>query len=298
VTPPKDRLRSWREEPPKAPDEAATADLLQTLRSEPALSPDALARVERHVREQARARPSRPALLAAFRPAVLAAAGGTLLALFAVVFFAFDRRGSPTRLPSAMQVLPPPSPDNVPSDRSDEHNQQFAEADRGPADSLAAEPAGSRRVAAQPVSRSVNKVANRKAQTSEATAPPASAMAGAPAAAVPMREAASDAQLGATEEPLPSPSRSEGEAGRGVASSSIQVAEELASRGRCLEAIPVFSRIVSASDDSTLIERALFGRARCYIALGRRSDANENLQLYLSRFPAGHFATQARDLLH
>jgi hypothetical protein len=75
VTPP-DPLQPWKKDPPKTPDEAAAADLLQEVRAMPTLSPEALARVERRLLDNVRRREAsrRLPLFAALRPPVLAGA--------------------------------------------------------------------------------------------------------------------------------------------------------------------------------------------------------------------------------
>jgi hypothetical protein len=78
----------------------------------------------------------------------------------------------------------------------------------------------------------------------------------------------------------------------------IERAEQLASNGRCADAIVPFSILADSDEHGPLVERALFGRARCRLTLGQSDDGRQDLQSYLSRFPNGRFATQARSLLH
>jgi hypothetical protein len=77
----------------------------------------------------------------------------------------------------------------------------------------------------------------------------------------------------------------------------LQRAEQLAQAGRCAEALEPFSVVADNAEDSPLVERGLFGRARCHLALGHSAEGREDLETYLARFPSGHFAAQARSLL-
>jgi tetratricopeptide (TPR) repeat protein len=67
---------------------------------------------------------------------------------------------------------------------------------------------------------------------------------------------------------------------------SLLRAEVLSQLGRCNEAIPGFSALLGGALEARLRERALFGRALCYAAGGRASEAREDLARVLEEFPA------------
>lgn len=70
-----------------------------------------------------------------------------------------------------------------------------------------------------------------------------------------------------------------------------------ASAGRCREAIADFGEALSASPRDALDDRALFGRAFCRARGGDRAGGRTELERYLSVFPQGRFAAQARRAL-
>jgi len=78
----------------------------------------------------------------------------------------------------------------------------------------------------------------------------------------------------------------------------VESAEQLAASGRCADAIVPFSIVADTRSDGPLVERALFGRARCRMALHEDESARQDLETYLARFPNGRYARQARMLLH
>jgi hypothetical protein len=68
-----------------------------------------------------------------------------------------------------------------------------------------------------------------------------------------------------------------------------------AEAGRCKEAVRDFDAAAKSGD--ALGERALWGRAACRARLGDREGARADLEGYLSRFPSGKFAAEARRAL-
>ncbi len=301
MRPPEDRPRSWRQEPPKSPQEAATSELLQTLRSEPTLSLEALARVERRVRQDALQHPA--GAPGGFRIAMLATAGGTVLAAFVVAIFAYDHRPTPQRTELARGIAPAADSarqsEAAASDRAEDKRaapEAFAAADVPP-DEPSATPRG----------LAPNARAGAGAGAFPMGAKSSAKKLGAPSAAqtrpagLAMGSGAANISPAAAPAAAPPNALAKAEAADGLVApddrSTVLQAERLAASGRCTEAIPLFTRVFSDSDDSTQVEQALFGRARCYRALGQQSEASDDLQLYLSRYPHGRFAAQAEALL-
>jgi soluble lytic murein transglycosylase len=70
-----------------------------------------------------------------------------------------------------------------------------------------------------------------------------------------------------------------------------------ASAGRCREAIGDFGAALSVTPRDALDDRALFGRAFCRARNGDRAGARAEMQQYLSQFPRGRFAVEARRAL-
>jgi hypothetical protein len=78
----------------------------------------------------------------------------------------------------------------------------------------------------------------------------------------------------------------------------VDNAEQLAGTGRCADAIVPFSIVADSNGRAPLVERALFGRARCRLTLHQDAAARADLETYLALFPNGRYAPQARALLH
>lgn len=76
-------------------------------------------------------------------------------------------------------------------------------------------------------------------------------------------------------------------------------AELSARQGRCSEALAGFEALlqVPGLTGRALAERALYGRASCQQALGRFSESRSDYEEYLSRYPHGPLATEARRAL-
>jgi hypothetical protein len=72
---------------------------------------------------------------------------------------------------------------------------------------------------------------------------------------------------------------------------------ELLAATSCHEALTDFDRVLAEPAPAALAERALHGRAACLAELGDASGAARDLREYLSRFPDGRFAAEARRLL-
>ena len=70
-----------------------------------------------------------------------------------------------------------------------------------------------------------------------------------------------------------------------------------ASAGRCREANGDFGATLSVPPRDALDDRALFGRAFCHARNGDRAGARAEMQQYLSTFPQGRFAVEARRAL-
>ena len=70
-----------------------------------------------------------------------------------------------------------------------------------------------------------------------------------------------------------------------------------ASAGRCREAVGDFGAVLSAIPRDALDDRALFGRAFCRARNGDRVGARAEMLQYLSTFPQGRFAVEARRAL-
>jgi hypothetical protein len=72
-------------------------------------------------------------------------------------------------------------------------------------------------------------------------------------------------------------------------------AELRVEKGRCGAALNDFNLLLSADAPSDLVsERALYGRATCRAQMGDGAGARADLESYLTRFPTGRFANQAR----
>ncbi len=82
---------------------------------------------------------------------------------------------------------------------------------------------------------------------------------------------------------------------------TLMRAELLAQSQRCAEALPTFDRLAgdarSGELDSSLVERALYGRASCLASEGDAAGSRASLQDYLRSFPNGKFAQAARTAL-
>jgi TolA-binding protein len=83
---------------------------------------------------------------------------------------------------------------------------------------------------------------------------------------------------------------------------TLMRAELLAQSRRCAEALPTFDRLAgstpgSSDFDSSLVERALYGRASCLASEGDAAGSRASLHDYLRRFPSGRFAKEARTAL-
>jgi len=75
----------------------------------------------------------------------------------------------------------------------------------------------------------------------------------------------------------------------------LVVRAELRAAGGCREAVADFTRALGdAALEAPLQERALHGRAACYLTTGNRPAANADLDAYLRRFPDGRFAAESR----
>ncbi|HEY2899077.1 MAG TPA: hypothetical protein VGL59_00775 [Polyangia bacterium] len=72
---------------------------------------------------------------------------------------------------------------------------------------------------------------------------------------------------------------------------------ELGSAGSCARAVADFDAVLTQAAPAGLIERALYGRAACRVKQGDGDGATRDLRSYLSRFPNGRFATDARRAL-
>ncbi|HUB10164.1 MAG TPA: hypothetical protein VMB50_24385 [Myxococcales bacterium] len=212
----------WKERPPEDPDQADAAALLEELRAVDPLQPEALARIERHVRALDRV-PGSAASAPAPRPPEprvrLAWAAGTLaVAIVSGAGWVALQRG-PGLFGASVDVL-------------------------GGA-----------------VSRGAQVKSLRSFGGGEGS---------------PM-ESANSPGAGEADVALP----------------VIDRAESLAASGRCREALSLFEALA----DGPAAPRALIGRARCEASLGRRDAAAAAARAYLSRFPQGPAADEARALL-
>jgi tetratricopeptide (TPR) repeat protein len=73
--------------------------------------------------------------------------------------------------------------------------------------------------------------------------------------------------------------------------------ELLAKTGRCERAIEDFSDVLLTAEQDAIVERALAGRATCLWRSGRAEEARRDLQRYVTSFPQGASAAEARRLL-
>jgi TolA-binding protein len=72
-------------------------------------------------------------------------------------------------------------------------------------------------------------------------------------------------------------------------------AELRAEKGRCGAALNDFNLLLATEAAPDLVtERALYGRATCRAQQGDWAGARSDLEHYLTRFPSGRFANQAR----
>jgi hypothetical protein len=69
---------------------------------------------------------------------------------------------------------------------------------------------------------------------------------------------------------------------------------ELRAAGDCARALPDLDRALTRALPAPLIERALRARALCHVRRGDRPAAERDLRDYLTRFPDGRFAREAR----
>jgi len=75
-------------------------------------------------------------------------------------------------------------------------------------------------------------------------------------------------------------------------------AELRAEQGRCAAALSDFDRLLArAGEHDAIVERALHGRASCRAQVGDVAGARADLESYLTRFPDGRFAAEARATL-
>jgi hypothetical protein len=75
-------------------------------------------------------------------------------------------------------------------------------------------------------------------------------------------------------------------------------AELRAEQGRCAAAVADFDRLLArAAAHDAIVERALHGRASCRAQVGDVAGARADLETYLTRFPDGRFAAEARSML-
>ncbi|MEA2699581.1 MAG: hypothetical protein QOI66_3852 [Myxococcales bacterium] len=73
--------------------------------------------------------------------------------------------------------------------------------------------------------------------------------------------------------------------------------ELLAKTGRCDRAVEDFSDVLLTAEQDAIVERALAGRATCLWRSGRAQEARQDLQRYVTLFPQGASAAEARRLL-
>jgi hypothetical protein len=88
------------------------------------------------------------------------------------------------------------------------------------------------------------------------------------------------------------------EASVGSWDSDLAHAEGMRDASRCPEALHVFDKVLAASPESTdLRERAAYGRAQCLGQTGDAAGAKAELRRYLTSFPKGKYAAEARKAL-
>jgi hypothetical protein len=282
------------------PPERATARLLEELRAAPTLSKEAFARIERRLRENS-GRPRRRRVLDLAGPWMPALAGAAAMVLVVGAFtFAILRRDVLVAPTDAQLAYAPALPRQV---------QEFEEsvaAAKKPAQPAEVPPpavvAKRERAWAPPpsagASKSVGKVASVEATSEQdglvgrprrlsAAAPFSAAGQASATASAPAASSAPDLGLRAADEAAAPPSNP----------ALIEQAEQLAHMGRCTEAIAAFTHAMEGSVPAPIIERALYGRARCRLTLGEQDAGRQDLRTYILKFPQGRFAGEARDLL-
>jgi hypothetical protein len=318
---PKGRLLSWKQAPPHTAPERATARLLEELRSAPTLSPEAFARIERRLRTHAAEGARKKAIVFGGGPWIPVLAGATAMLLivgsFAFIGLRKEALLGLTASPSSARVAASANgaPAAAPQDSAE---AQFGGMQPKSPESRWAERDERAKEAPPPREDGAQRPARRAA--SAAPKPPAiaakSAMsehdmaAGAPlgvgaasgigqgAGAKARMELAAAPSGAASAPPSTSPSPSpKADAMRDPAPALIDRAELLARMGRCDDAVSLFSTILENGGPDPLLERALYGRGRCSMALGERDQGIEDLRAYLARFPDGRFATEAQRLL-
>jgi hypothetical protein len=88
------------------------------------------------------------------------------------------------------------------------------------------------------------------------------------------------------------------EASVGSWDSDLAHAEGMRDASRCPEALHLFEKVLAATPESTdLRERAVYGRAQCLGQTGDTAGARAEFHRYLTSFPKGKFAAEARKAL-
>ncbi len=317
-------LLSWRKRTPSSPDEQATADLIRQAGEPKALSPEALSRIHRRLRDRPK---ERLPLFADMRPA-LGGAGLAALAIVAALSYTSLARKEGTAL-SAGQValepktgakgesspvgphLPgdalalgnqPPPPDLIPA-LSAADGQGGAVAPQGGA------APGERRFAQPPPfqqgelaaaqQRAPGHAVEREEQVQAYGA--AVAVAGASAGADDLSDkpfaqaqAARAAQLSPRAVPAGGPVAPAAPAASRKASEKkeakpVESAEPI---DTCFAQYPL-----PGPEDSAALQRALFNRGSCRLRIHNRELGLSDLRTYLRLFSAGEHADEARKLI-